>query len=585
VPDEYNPPFSHRPKRGDKFPIEVPPSDKVLDKILSAIGDFFAGIGRGIKHLFSSHYCELKNFNVTEPLTVPIQVPAGVAPARGKQFKVTAEFASNGAECGCCEYRQFVRGSCINQMGGIDNFQTAGGNLDETKFREDGYPSVGGFIPRGHRDRPETSVDRYLPDQKTGCKYESIDEPQCGLDQMLHLEFLGMIVDTCEHRIVELQTWRVGHPMSDAQFSKNVNRYRLRQAPTGPCQRSLSVAACVLIAVFVGSAASESANAQTTYCWINAKTGVSVPVSQLLPQGTTRDPLEPNRATAKGLRGTYTYIRNPDGSWTNAANGAPAPPLYPETAEPDPLNPNRATAIGLLDTYTYVRVSCPPAQTASSSGLYLGGELVKNWGWVRSTERLAATDVVTNQFSDRADPFGGGLIVGYKFAPWANNIVVSPFASFDFLHAPVNHAFPSGSFLGTTGNFMGTAGVKVGPQLDMGLWLYGIAGVSVLNETLNINFIPVASSTSATVPGATVGLGGAWQPSFLQGFGRPVSLFLEYQHTWWQSANFNTPAASPPFNYNFARQDDVVKFGFTVPLSAPPPAPAPIYPVKAPMLK
>src|ERR1019366_5192596 len=114
---------------------------------------------------------------------------------------------------------------------------------------------------------------------------------------------------------------------------------------------------------------------------------------------------------------------------------------------------------------------------------------------------------------------------------------------------------------------------------------YGIAGVSVLNETLNVNFLPVASSTTATVPGATVGIGGAWQPSFLQGFGRPVSLFAEYQHTWWQSANFNTPAASPLFNYNFARQDDVVKFGFTVSLSAPPQAPAPSYPVKAPMLK
>jgi hypothetical protein len=192
---------------------------------------------------------------------------------------------------------------------------------------------------------------------------------------------------------------------------------------------------------------------------------------------------------------------------------------------------------------------------------------------VRSTERLAATDVVTNQFTDTADPLGGGIIVGYTFAPWANNIVASAFASFDFLHAPVNHTFPGGSFLGSTANFMGTAGVKIGPQLDMGLWLYGIAGVSVVNETLNVNFLPVASSRSAWVAGGTLGLGGAWQPSFLQGFGRPVSLFLEYQHTWWQDATFNAPAASPAFNYTFGRQDDVVKFGFTVSLAAPPPPP------------
>ena len=87
----------------------------------------------------------------------------------------------------------------------------------------------------------------------------------------------------------------------------------------------------------------------------------------------------------------------------------------------------------------------------------------------------------------------------------------------------------------------------------------------------------MSSSTNATVPGATIGAGAAWQPNFLQGFGRPVSLFLEYQHTWWQSANFKTPGASPLFNYNFARKDDVVKFGFTVSLD--PPLSAPTRPV------
>ena len=233
-----------------------------------------------------------------------------------------------------------------------------------------------------------------------------------------------------------------------------------------------------------------------------------------------------------------------------------------------PLPPSSST--GADETQKRIEIG---SSRQTWTGFYLGGELAKNWGRVRSTETWAATGAITNQFSDSGDPIGGGVIIGYKFVPWANNIVVSPFASFDFLHAAVNHTFVNGSYLGTTANFMGTFGVKAGPQLDIGLWLYGIAGVSVLNETLNINFIPVSSSQSAWVTGATVGLGGAWQPAFLQGFGRPVSLFLEYQHTWWQSANFNTPAASPLFNYNFARQDDVVKFGFTVSLAAPPPPP------------
>ena len=338
---------------------------------------------------------------------------------------------------------------------------------------------------------------------------------------------------------------------------------------------------------------SQTANAQTptgftpaeiatNSCWIDAATGQRVNTGPYgwHPQGTGVTPATSQPDENHVSAGGKTWVRLPGTGWTDAATGNPVATgpygwhpqgigVTPATSQPDE---NHVSAGGK----TWVRIPCPPPpQTAASSGLYLGGELVKNWGWVRSTERLATTDVVNNQFTDRADPLGGGLIVGYKFAPWANNVVVSPFASFDFLHAPVNHTFPGGSYLGTTANFMGTGGVKIGPQLGAGVWLYGIAGVSVLNETLNINFIPVASSSSATVPGATVGLGGAWQPNFLQGLGRPVSLFLEYQHTWWQSANFNMPAASPFFSYNFARQDDVVKFGFTVSLSAPLPLPPP----------
>jgi len=215
------------------------------------------------------------------------------------------------------------------------------------------------------------------------------------------------------------------------------------------------------------------------------------------------------------------------------------------------------------------------------SGGYLGGELVKSWGSLRSTERLADTGEITNQFNDRADPVGGGFLIGYKFAPWGNNVIVSPFASFDFINAPVNHTFPNGSYLGTTAKFISTGGVKFGPDFGNGLWLYGIAGVSGLRETLNINFVAAASSRSAWAAGGTVGAGGAIRPGFLQGFGYPVSVFVEYQHTWWQDANFNTPAASPFFNYNFRREEDLLKIGFTLDLGASPPAPsAPMY-VKA----
>jgi hypothetical protein len=220
---------------------------------------------------------------------------------------------------------------------------------------------------------------------------------------------------------------------------------------------------------------------------------------------------------------------------------------------------------------------CMPGSSNPQIGFFIGGHFIKPTGDVKSTERLDATDQVTNQFSDRKDPVGGGLIVGAKYTPWANNVVLAPFASFDFLHAAVNHTFANGSFLGSTANFIGTLGVKVGPQLQ-DFWLYGIAGVSVLNETLNVNFLPVTSSTDTIVPGATVGGGLAYKLPNLPN----VSLFAEYQHTWWREGKFNTPLASPLFDYSFGRQDNVVKLGFTVAIGSPSsPASAPGYPVKA----
>jgi hypothetical protein len=223
------------------------------------------------------------------------------------------------------------------------------------------------------------------------------------------------------------------------------------------------------------------------------------------------------------------------------------------------------------------RKECYSTSPEVTFGLYLA----KTTGDARIVERFDLTNQITNSFDERKDPVGLGALLGYKFTP-GGGVAVMPFVSLDWPNISVNHTFTNGSFLGTRSNVSATAGVKVGPQFQ-NVWLYGIAGVSVLNETLNVNFIPVASSTSATVAGATVGVGFAYQ---LPNLPHPMSLFAEYQHTWWQDATFNTPAASPFFNYTFSRSDDVVKVGFTVPLGAPsaplsPSSAAPSYSVKA----
>jgi opacity protein-like surface antigen len=125
------------------------------------------------------------------------------------------------------------------------------------------------------------------------------------------------------------------------------------------------------------------------------------------------------------------------------------------------------------------------------------------------------------------------------------------------------------------------AGFVTGP----GFYLYGVAGAAFLNHDLNDNFA-TAAQNNTTTPGFTAGLGGEYQPSSWQLAGHPVSVFAQYQHTWWSNANFNTPASSPAFNYAFRREDDTIKLGVNFYFgAAPAPTSSPAYPVKAPMLK
>jgi len=230
---------------------------------------------------------------------------------------------------------------------------------------------------------------------------------------------------------------------------------------------------------------------------------------------------------------------------------------------------------------------CTPEEYGSRTnwtGGYLGGELAKNWGLVRSTESLATTDVVTNQFKDSGDPLGVGIVGGYNFKPWNNNVVIGAFASFDYLNQTINHNFAGGQFLGTTTHWFIDAGVKAGVVTAPGFYLYGLAGVAFLNHDLNVNFVTAAQSNTTT-PGFTAGFGGEYQPPSWKLAGHPVSVFAQYQHTWWSNANFNTPTSSPAFNYAFKRDDDTIKLGVNFYFGAPPAPAAPAFPVKAPMLK
>jgi hypothetical protein len=224
-----------------------------------------------------------------------------------------------------------------------------------------------------------------------------------------------------------------------------------------------------------------------------------------------------------------------------------------------------------------------PSDTFDSfTGLNGGLQFSETSAELRWIERLDATGVTTNEGRVRRDPAGIGFTLGYGFKPWGNAIVVDPFISVDVLGWSVNQNFAGGNFLGTKSNVQGTLGVKIGPALGQNGWLYGIAGASALNEKLTVQFLPLSASRTQTVPGGTIGVGGAYMlPAY---FSLPVAVFAEYQHTWWGDADFNRPASSPLFKYNFQREDDAFKAGFSI-YFRPPSAPAAYLPVKAPALK
>ena len=281
-------------------------------------------------------------------------------------------------------------------------------------------------------------------------------------------------------------------------------------------------------AISILVAMSAGAFGQTAHAaWIDAATGQPVKTIPVNGGGTGTDP----------KANTFTFLTNPNQAVSNGKN--------------------------------LIWQPCPPPQTASSTGLYLGGELAKNSGRVRSTETLAATGVLTNQFIDSGDPIGVGIVGGYNFRPWNNSVVIGPFASFDYLNQTINRNFAGGQFLGTTTRWFINAGVKAGVDVAPGFLLYGLAGAAWLNHDLNVNFAAAARS-NVTTPGFTAGVGVEYAPASWRVMGMPVSVFAQYQHTWWNTAKFNTPASSPAFNYAFRRGDDTFKLGVNFYFNAPP---------------
>jgi hypothetical protein len=264
--------------------------------------------------------------------------------------------------------------------------------------------------------------------------------------------------------------------------------------------------------------------------------------------------------------------------WSGSHNTTSANDLI--SLAPPPERPNR-TPTGYVSTVPAMPVSTTTEQVSWTGG-YLGAQLSGTFGTLETNEFLAATDVRTNHFEDSGSGGGAGITAGYNWRPAGSNVVVGPFASFDYLNQTINHSFPGGTFLGTSPRWVANVGVKAGVAASPNAYLYGLVAAAFLNQDLDVNFATAASS-NVTTSGVTIGAGAEFRSSSWRLAGLPISLFVQYQHTWWDTARFDGPASSPAFNYGFRREGDTFKFGANLYFNpAAPPRPAlPSYPVKA----
>ena len=162
-----------------------------------------------------------------------------------------------------------------------------------------------------------------------------------------------------------------------------------------------------------------------------------------------------------------------------------------------------------LVTTVAEKPDCPQQAVPQTSwtGAFFGVHGIVGSGTMKVDETSAATGVTTFQSEDSAVGGGGGIQFGYGFAPFNNNVIVTPFVSADFLNLNVQHTFSPGVFYGQRTNFMATAGVDVGLAMRDGVQVFLRGGVGAVNQETKINFGGPVTTESDWKAGALVGGG------------------------------------------------------------------------------
>jgi opacity protein-like surface antigen len=193
--------------------------------------------------------------------------------------------------------------------------------------------------------------------------------------------------------------------------------------------------------------------------------------------------------------------------------------------------------------------------SAQWSGPFVGAELLGSLDSVDTTETTAATGTVFHKFTSSGSGIGGGVDLGYNWQLSQSQVVFGALASFDGLNNGTGHV------LHTNDDDAGLIEARVGYLLNPVLLWYGETGLALAEENVTANLGGPTTSQSRTATGYALGTGLEWALPAQTLPVAGISLFVDYQHIWWDSGAMATPAAAPNLNFRWQRESNLVRLG------------------------
>ena len=180
------------------------------------------------------------------------------------------------------------------------------------------------------------------------------------------------------------------------------------------------------------------------------------------------------------------------------------------------------------------------------------------WGDADQSEFLASGGARTNAFSNDDNAFAAEVAVGYDWA-FGDGMVAGIEAGFALRELDMRQSFPGGAYLAAqsdwSASLLGSLGVRTGG----GVTLSALAGISLTDQTIELNFGAGPSGGSELVTGYTLG----GQLAF------PLALspddatqgVVRFTYTGWDSADIARPSGSPLFDYEAEFDEYRIFFG------------------------